>query len=109
MGLKFSQPPLRCCRTAEGWHDPKNIYPEGFHTTVMFTPSIQPSEPCLHHCYVVGPGGKFWPRPTFIVVAADRPFEPLVAPTCASCWKAVITKNPTYPLMGGSIITFWLQ
>jgi hypothetical protein len=43
----------------------------------------------LHECEIVGAGGAFWPAPTFVVTARDRPGEPMVARSCTGCWSGV--------------------
>ena len=42
-----------------------------------------------HDCTIIGEGGAYWPLPTFRVVAADRPTEPLTAKSCTGCWTQV--------------------
>lgn len=43
---------------------------------------------------VCSQGGEFWPKPTFKVVAMDRPDEPLIAPSCTGCWTQVTPVPP---------------
>lgn len=54
-----------------------------------------------HECSIVGCGGKFWPRPTFVVVAEDRPDDPIVAKSASGAWKSVrccglLSRPPIY-------------
>jgi hypothetical protein len=42
-----------------------------------------------HDCTIVGEGGAYWPAPTFVVTARDRPGEPMVARSCTGCWSGV--------------------
>jgi hypothetical protein len=76
-------------RAEDGWYDDRYIYPEGFHSTTKYRSSVDPNMSCTHHSYIVGLGGEFWPLPTFKVVAADRPYEPVFGRTCSGGWRAV--------------------
>jgi hypothetical protein len=76
-------------RTEEGWHDVNSLFPEGFHSTTTYRSSVDPHEACTHHCYILGRDGEYWPRPTFKIVAADRPYEPLIGRSCTGAWRAV--------------------
>ena len=77
------------CRAADGWYNQGYIFPEGFESRVNFRSSIELDQLCVHECSVTGKGGKFWPAPTFKVVAMDRPDEPLIAKSCTGCWTGV--------------------
>eukprot|EP00892_Ulva_mutabilis_P009148 jgi/Ulvmu1/6605/UM003_0242.1 len=75
--------------TENGWFTPGYIFPEGYCASTSYRSSANPSETVAHECSIVGRGGVYWPRPTFVVVAADRPHEPLVARSCTGVWKMV--------------------
>ena len=76
-------------RAQREWFNAGYIFPEGFASRVQFRSSVALGATCAHECAVVGPGGAFWPAPTFTVTAADQPLEPLVAKSCTGCWSAV--------------------
>ena len=80
---------LTQCRAQREWFNAGYIFPEGFASRVQFRSSVALGSACAHECAVVGPGGAFWPAPTFTVTAGDRPLEPLVAKSCTGCWSAV--------------------
>ncbi len=65
------------------------IFPAGFKAQTLFRSSVDLDSLTLHTCEVLGEGGQYWPAPTFVVTAADRPDEPLVAKSCTGCWTAV--------------------
>ena len=77
---------------APGWHNAGYIFPLGFRSRVSFRSSVALDQLTIYECRVVGQGGAFWPAPTFEVVAADRPDEPLVAKSCTGCWTAVLKR-----------------
>jgi hypothetical protein len=85
----YSCPETLLHRTEDGWCNAEHIYPEGFYSTVHYKSSVNLDETCLHHCYVLGKGGKFWPQPTFKFKASDLPYEPMIAATCDIAWNAV--------------------
>ena len=41
---------------------------------------------CYHECSIFS-GGQFKPGPTFRIIAADRPNEPLDGKSATSCWN----------------------
>lgn len=91
------------CRVEPGWYNAGYIFPPGFKSRVNFRSSLELDQLCVHECSVVGKGGQFWPAPTFIVVAMDRPNEPLVAKSCTGCWTGVRHKlSPQNRLFFGS-------
>ena len=66
---------------------------------MQFRSSVELGATCAHECTVVGPGGAFWPAPTFVVTATDRQLEPLVAKSCTGCWSAVSSRDPNRTLV----------
>jgi hypothetical protein len=77
-----------CC-AAQGWCDKNYIYTAGYHARLLFRSSKRPSgPPCVHDCYILA-GGAFAPRPTFRIVASDRPLEPIDAKSTSGCILAV--------------------
>jgi hypothetical protein len=64
----------------------------GFQSRTAFRSSVALDAMCAHECRVQGYGGAYWPAPTFVVVAADRPREPLIARSCTGCWAAVLRR-----------------
>lgn len=83
--------PRSPCRPdpANGWCTTGYIFPEGYCSTTKFRSSRNPTALVEHKCSIVGRGGALWPRPTFVVVAADRPDEPIVAKSASGAWKQV--------------------
>jgi hypothetical protein len=79
-------------RAAPGWHNAGYIFPEGFRSRTLFRSSVHLDQLCVHECKVVGRGGAYWPAPTFVVVALDRPQEPLTAKSCTGCWTGVLKR-----------------
>ena len=77
---------------ANGWHNAGYIFPEGFHSRTLFRSSVALDQLCVHECYIIGKGGKYWPLPTFKVVSLDRPEEPLIAKSCTGCWTGVLKR-----------------
>lgn len=75
-----------------GWYNSGYIFPIGFHSRTLFRSSVALDQLCVHECFIEGSQGKFWPSPTFKVVALDRPDEPLVAKSCTGCWTAVLKR-----------------
>ena len=73
----------------DGWFNSGYIFPAGFMSRIIFRSSVHLDQLCVHECSILGEGGKFWPKPTFQVVAMDRPDEPLTASSCTGCWTAV--------------------
>jgi hypothetical protein len=75
-----------------GWYNSGYIFPMGFHSRTLFRSSVALDQLCVHECFIEGNKGKYWPSPTFKVVALDRPDEPLVAKSCTGCWTAVLKR-----------------
>ena len=46
---------------------------------------------CWHTCTIVGKGGKFWPEPTFEIIAADDK-EPIVAKSATGAWSGILNR-----------------
>jgi hypothetical protein len=79
----------RCA--AQGWCDKSYIYTAGYHSRLLFRSSMHSSGPdarCVHDCYIIA-GGEFAPRPTFRIVASDRPHEPIDAASTSACIRTV--------------------
>lgn len=79
-------------RAHKGWYNAGYIFPAGFHSRTLFRSSVALDSLCVHECYVVGQGGKYWPAPTFKVVALDRPEEPIIAKSCTGCWTGILKR-----------------
>lgn len=99
-GREMPMQASRCCSAVcradagNGWCTSAYIFPDGYCATTRFRSSADPSGAVIHECSIVGRGGRYWPRPTFVVVAADRPNEPLVAKSCSGAWKQVCAPAP---------------
>ncbi|KXZ46241.1 hypothetical protein GPECTOR_45g111 [Gonium pectorale] len=76
----------------QGWYNAGYIFPAGFKAQTLFRSSVDLDSLTLHTCEVLGEGGPHWPAPTFVVTAADRPDEPLIAKSCTGCWTAVLKR-----------------
>ncbi|GFR53040.1 hypothetical protein Agub_g15740 [Astrephomene gubernaculifera] len=75
-----------------GWYNAGYIFPAGFKSQTCFRSSVDLDALTVHTCEVLGESGQYWPAPTFVVTAADRPDEPLVAKSCTGCWTAVLKR-----------------
>ena len=64
------------------------IFTDGYYATTHFRSSVDIDQLCTHECSIFA-RGKFHPAPTFQIVAADRPEEPLVGKSATACWKMV--------------------
>lgn len=73
----------------DGWYNAGYIFPAGFKSRLLFRSSVDLDAICYHECEIIGEGGQYWPGPTYRVVAADRPDEPLIARSCTGCWTGV--------------------
>ncbi|GBF99740.1 hypothetical protein Rsub_12515 [Raphidocelis subcapitata] len=76
----------------KGWYNAGYIFPAGFKSRLLFRSSIDLDALTLHECGIVGEGGAFWPAPTFVVTARDRPDEPMVARSCTGCWSGILKR-----------------
>ena len=77
---------------APGWHNGGYIFPRGYAAVTKFRSSVDLDATVDHECRVIGEGGAHWPAPTFVVVAADRPDEPLAARSATGAWAAVLAR-----------------
>ena len=77
---------------APGWHNGGYIFPCGYAAVTKFRSSVDLDATVDHECRVIGEGGAHWPAPTFVVVAADRPDEPLAARSATGAWAAVLAR-----------------
>lgn len=77
-------------QTEEGWFNAGYIFPDGLHTRTVFRSSVMVDQLVVHDCYIVGEGGQYYPKPTFRIVAADRPEEPLEGRSCTACWTGIL-------------------
>jgi hypothetical protein len=77
---------------APGWHNAGYIFPAGYAAVTKFRGSVDIAGQVDHECRVVGAGGAHWPAPTFVIVAADRPDEPLAARSATGAWAAVLAR-----------------
>ncbi|KAG2425505.1 hypothetical protein HXX76_013714 [Chlamydomonas incerta] len=76
----------------QGWFNAGYIFPAGFKASTSFRSSVDLDALTVHTCEIVGEAGQYWPQPTYVVTAADRPDEPLVAKSCTGCWTAVLKR-----------------
>lgn len=83
-------------RLTKGWHNAGYIFPLDFKSRTYFRSSINLDALCIHECEIVK--GEFWPSPTFVIVAADRPNERLSSKSCTGCWTLVL-KRINYEIM----------
>ncbi|GMH41344.1 hypothetical protein BSKO_09254 [Bryopsis sp. KO-2023] len=83
---------LGALKPADGWFNAGYIFPEGFKARTGFRSSVSLDSTCIHMCEIVGKGGAYYPNPTFVVTAYDRPDEPLIAKSCTGCWSAVLKR-----------------
>ena len=74
----------------EGWFNAGYIFPDGLHTRTVFRSSVMVDQLVVHDCFIIGEGGQYWPKPTFRIVAADRPQEPLEGRSCTACWTGIL-------------------
>jgi len=79
-------------RFTKGWHNQGYIFPEGYFARTLFRSSVMLDQVCVHECRVLGEGAKFWPGPTFRIIALDRPEEVLDAKSPTGCWNAVLKR-----------------
>jgi hypothetical protein len=79
-------------RTDKGWHNNVCIFPDGFCTRKDFRSSVDLEQHCIHECSIHA-NGIFKPGPTFRIVAADRPAEPLEGKSATMCWSAVLARR----------------
>ena len=86
--LALARSDAHCCCTLQGWHTASYIYPAGFRSVKYHGSSVQLDQKVEHECTIVA-NGRFAPGPTFRVVAADRPNEPLEGKTPSEPWTAV--------------------
>lgn len=73
-----------------GWFNAGYIFPLGFKSRTSFRSSLKLNAMCGHECEITR--GKFWPLPTFIVTASDRPHEPLISKSCTGSWSLVLRR-----------------
>ncbi|KAK9853652.1 hypothetical protein WJX84_008141 [Apatococcus fuscideae] len=83
---------LGTLRTGEGWFNKGYIFPEGMHTRIPFRSSVVLEQLCLHDCHILGQGGKFWPQPTFRIVAADQVSKPVEGRSATGAWNAILAR-----------------
>ena len=79
-------------RFEKGWHNQGYIFPDGYFARTNFRSSVLLDQVCVHECRVVGEGGRFWPAPTFQIVALDRPDEAFDGKSPTGCWNAVLRR-----------------
>ena len=79
-------------RTTKGWFNSGYIFPDGFASLTHFRSSVNPAAVVGHTCRIIGQGGAYWPGPTFVIVAGDRPDEPLAARSATAAWGAVLAR-----------------
>lgn len=77
-------------RVAKGWYNAGYIFPLGFKSKTHFRSSIDLDAMCVHECEIVK--GRFWPMPTFVITAADRPTERLYSKSCTGCWTLILKR-----------------
>lgn len=74
------------------WYNSGYIFPLGFKSRLLFRSSVELDALCYHECEILGPGNPYWPKPTFMVRALDRPDDPLIAASCTGCWTQVLKR-----------------
>jgi len=79
-------------RAQKGWFNSGYIFPDGFAALTSFRSSANPAATVGHTCRIIGLGGAYWPAPTFVIVAGDRPDEPLAARSATAAWGAVLAR-----------------
>jgi len=79
-------------RFEKGWHNQGYIFPDGYFARTNFRSSVLLDQVCVHECRVFGEGGRFWPAPTFRIIALDRPDEVFDAKSPTGCWNAVLRR-----------------
>lgn len=79
-------------RSEKGWFNAGYIFPDGFKSEVVFRSSADLNALTIHECEIIGKGGKFWPQPTFVVTAKDRPTEPIIGKSCTACWTGILKR-----------------
>eukprot|EP00210_Caulerpa_lentillifera_P002734 g2613.t1 len=73
-----------------GWFNAGYIFPLKFKSRTSFRSSVMLNAICTHECEIVK--GKYWPMPTFVVTASDRPDDPLIAKSCTGSWNLVLNR-----------------
>ena len=74
----------------KGWFNAGYIFPLGFRSRTRFKSSVKLDAMCMHECEIVK--GEFWPLPTFVITAHDRPDDKLISKSCTGCWSMVLTR-----------------
>ncbi|KAK9867743.1 hypothetical protein WJX84_007087 [Apatococcus fuscideae] len=77
-------------RASPGWFDAGYIFPDGYKATIWYRSSKNVKEIIAHECSIYQLGSQ--PYPTFQIIAADRPNEPLTALSCSGCWDKVLQR-----------------
>ena len=47
---------------------------------------------CVHDCHILGRGGKYWPQPTFRIIAQDLASKPVDGKSATGAWNAILTR-----------------
>jgi hypothetical protein len=79
-------------RPQDHWYNAGYIFPDGFHSRCVFRSSVDIGKLVAHDCLIVGERGAYWPKPTFMIVAADRKDEPVSGRSATAAWKQVLTQ-----------------
>ena len=53
---------------------------------------VNPNSRCVHVTFIVGAAGLLAPRPSFYVLATDRPDEPLCGRSVTMAWEGVVER-----------------
>ena len=83
---------LGTIRYEKGWHNQGYIFPAGYFARTLFRSSVLLDQVCVHECRIVGEGGRYWPAPTFTIVALDRPNELIEGKSATGCWNAILKR-----------------
>jgi len=78
-------------RPGRGWWNNGYIFTDGFKSRTAFRSSVDTDQLTVHECTIFD-NGKYAPKPTFRVIAADRPDEPLDAQSATGCWTAILKR-----------------
>ena len=75
------------------WHNKGYIFTDGFESRTTYRSSVELGQLCWHTC-TISSKGEYSKEggPTFTVVAADRPDEPLTGKSCTMCWSKVLKR-----------------
>ena len=84
---------LGALKRGKAWHNKGYIFADAFQTKTVFRSSVELGQLCHHTC-IISSQGKYSQDggPTFTIVAADRPEEPVTGKSCTMCWTKILKR-----------------